>query len=274
MKKIGFIGYGNMGRVILNGFLFSGAIKPNEIIISTRTESKLEYLKNNYPEIEISPNNITTASKSSLLFLFVGTADVKLVLQELKAFRSNDTHIIYISAAFELENIEEIFKGKITRVMPSITSEVLEGVSLICHNSFVTEEDKIYVNNLFESIGQIKIIDEADFVVGTDITSCAPAFMTKIFMEFAKTAFNKSGFSREETDEMVIKTLYGTSKLLYERKLGFENLMSSVATKGGITEAGLDILDLEMPEIFSKLFITTSRRHEKLKKELEEQYRN
>jgi pyrroline-5-carboxylate reductase len=272
VKKIGFIGYGNMGSIILNGFLFSGAIKPNEIIISTKTESKLEYLKTNYPEIEISPDNSTTASKSNLIFLFVGTADVKVVIQEIKGFISKNTHIIYISAALDLENIEEIFKGKITKVMPSITSEVLEGISLVCHNSAVSEEESNYVNSLFDSIGQVKVIDEADFVVGTDITSCAPAFMTKIFMEFAKTAFNKSRFSREETDEMVIKTLYGTSKLLYERKLGFENLMSSVATKGGITEAGLEILEVEMPEIFNKLFVTTSEKHEKLKIELKEQY--
>jgi pyrroline-5-carboxylate reductase len=272
VKKIGFIGYGSMGSVILNGFLISRAIKPNEIIISTRTESKLEDLKNNYPKIEISHDNITTASKCNLIFLFVGTEDVKRVIQEIKGFTSKYTHIIYISAALNLENIEEIFNGKITKVMPSITSEVLEGVSLVCHNSNVSEEDAEYVNNLFNSIGQVKIIDEADFVVGTAITSCAPAFITKIFMEFAKTASDNSRFSREETDEMVIKTLYGTSKLLYERKMDFENLMSLVATKGGITEAGLEILELEMPEIFKNLFITTSQKHEKLKKELKEQY--
>jgi pyrroline-5-carboxylate reductase len=272
VKKIGFIGYGNMGRIILNNFLFSGAIKPDEVIISTRTESKLGYLKTKYPEIEISHDNTTTALKSNLLFLFVGTADVKVVLQEIEGFKTKDTHIVYISAGLNIENIEALFNGKITKVMPSITSEVLEGVSLVCHNSKVCDMEAKYVNNLFDSLGQVKTIDEEDFVVGTDITSCAPAFITKIFMEFARIASEKSGFSREESDEMVIKTLYGTSKLLYERKLGFENLMSSVATKGGITEAGLEVLDSEMPEILNKLFITTIEKHEKLINELKEHY--
>jgi hypothetical protein len=31
-------------------------------------------------------------------------------------------------------------------------------------------------------------------------------------------------------------------------------------------------LEVEMPEIFNKLFVTTSEKHEKLKKELKEQY--
>jgi pyrroline-5-carboxylate reductase len=57
VKKIGFIGYGSMGKVILDGFLLSGIIKPYEVIISTRTGSKLDHLKKEYPEIEIAKNN-------------------------------------------------------------------------------------------------------------------------------------------------------------------------------------------------------------------------
>ena len=272
MKKIGFIGYGNMGSVIVNGLLFSEALKPAEVIISTRTKYKLLDLKNKYPEIEIAQHNSKTASKSNLLFLFVGTSDVKDVLEEIDDFTFEDTHIVYISAALTMENVESMFKGKITKVIPSITSEVFEGVSLVCHNSAVNDDEACYVNNLFNSIGNVKIIDEADFDVGTDITSSAPAFMARILMEFARTASINSGFSREETEEMVIKTLYGTSKLLYEKNMGFAKLISSVATKGGITEAGIRVLDAEMPEMFNKLFTETIEKHEIIKTELKEQY--
>jgi pyrroline-5-carboxylate reductase len=272
LKKIGFIGYGSMGRVIINGFLFSKALKPDEVVISTRTESKLYDLKNNYPEIEISQDNCTTASKSNLLFLLVGTADVKDVLEEINEFTSEKTHIVYISAALTMDNVSGVFKGKITKVMPSLTSEVLEGVSLINHNPAVNNEEGEYINTLFSSIGDVKIIDESDFDVGADITSCSPAFIARICMEFARIASNNSGFSIDETEEMIIKTFYGTSKLLYEKNMSFENLISSVATKGGITEAGLKVLDDEIPGIFNKLFITTIKKHEIIKRELKEEY--
>jgi len=131
MEKIGFIGYGSMGKVIINGFLLSKALKPEYIIISSRTESKLDELKSNYPEIEIAPNNSTTASKSNLLFLFVDTHNVKKVLNEILEFITENTHIVYISAALTIEDVERVFNGKITKVMPSLTSQVLEGVSLI-----------------------------------------------------------------------------------------------------------------------------------------------
>jgi pyrroline-5-carboxylate reductase len=271
VKKIGFIGYGSMGKVILEGFLLSGILKPCDVIISNRTRSKLDHLKNKYPDIEIADNNICTAMKSNLLFLMVGTSDVKNVVEEIKEFTSENTHLVYISAGLTMENVDGIFKGKISKVMPSLTSKVLEGVTLICHNSDVTNTECEYLNSLFNSIGISKVINEQDFDVGADITSCSPAFIAKIFMEFARTASMNSGFSIEETEDMVIRTLYGTSKLLSEG-MGFEDLISLVATKGGITEEGVKVLDNDIPATFNKLFSTTIRKHDTIKSKLKEHY--
>ena len=271
MKKIGFIGYGSMGKVILEGFLLSGVIKPYEVIISSRTISKLDHLKNEYPDIEIADNNIDISKKSNLIFLMVGTSDIKDVIEEIKEFTSENTHLVYISAGLTMDNVSGIFNGKITKVMPSLTSKVHEGVTLICHNSDVTEAEGEYLNSLFNSIGTAKVINEQDFDVGADITSCSPAFIAKIFMEFAKTASMNSGFSIEETEEMVIKTLYGTSKLLSEG-MGFQNLIALVATKGGITEEGVKVLDDDIPSTFNKLFSTTIKKHNTIKSELKEHY--
>jgi pyrroline-5-carboxylate reductase len=272
MEKIGFIGYGSMGKVILDGFLLSEIIRPSDVIISSRTESKLKYLEKEYPEIEISPNNINTTKKSNLLFLMVGTSDVKDVIEEIKDFTSKNTHIVYISAALKIGTVHKRFNGKISKVMPSLTSKVMEGVTLICHNTAVTTKEGERVNHLFNSIGEYKIIDEQDFDVGADITSCSPAFIARILMEFAKTASINSGFSLKETEEMVIRTLYGTSKILYEEGNGFENLISSVATKGGITEEGLKILEEDTPLTFNRLFSKTIEKHEIIESKLKEDY--
>ena len=106
----------------------------------------------------------------------VGTSDVKDVIEEIKDFTTENTHLVYISAALTMENVNGIFNGKISKAMPSLTSKVLEGVTLICHNSDVTETEGEYLNSLFNSIGISKVINEQDFDVGADITSCSPAF--------------------------------------------------------------------------------------------------
>jgi pyrroline-5-carboxylate reductase len=49
-------------------------------------------------------------------------------------------------------------------------------------------------------------------------------------------------------------------------------LISSVATKGGITEEGLKVLDEDIPATFEKLFSTTIKKHDTIESELKEHY--
>lgn len=272
MAKIGFIGYGSMGSMIMDGFLSSKVLKPDEIIISTRTTGKLDGIKKEYPQIETTDNNAYLAGKCGKIFLFVGTSAVKEVIKEMKSKLSKDSHIIYIAAALTIASVKSVFPGKITKVIPSLTSNVNEGVSLICHNEKVTGHEANFVNNLFNSIGDVKIVEEENFEAGADLTSCAPAFIAEIFMKFAEISAQNSNFTKDEAEDMVIKTLYGTAKLLYKGNMSFEEVISRVATKGGITEEGVKILEKELPDTFDELFKTTLNKHKKIKEKLDEEY--
>ena len=268
MVKIGFIGYGSMGSMIIEGFLSSEVVKPDEIIVSNRTKSKLDDIKKEYPEIEITNNNAYLTGQCRKIFIFVGTSTVKEVIKEMKEELSGDSHIIYIAAALTMENVKSVFPGKITKVIPSLTSKVNEGVSLICHDEKVTKEDANFVNNLFNSISDVKIIEEEDFEAGSDLTSCAPAFIAEIFIKFVEAGSKNSNFTPREAEDMVIKTLYGTAKLIHEGNMSFEEVISRVATKGGITEEGVKTLGKELPGIFDELLKTTLAKNKKIKAEL------
>ncbi len=274
MSKIGFIGYGSMGSMIIEGFLSSKVVKPDQIIVSNRTKSKLDDIKKEYPEIEITDNNAYLAGKCHKIFIFVGTSAVKEVIKEMKDELSEDSHITYIAAALTMDNVKSAFPGKITKVIPSLTSRVNEGVSLICHNEKVSEKEADFVNNLFSSISDVKIVEEENFEAGSDLTSCAPAFIAEIFMKFTEAGVKNSNFTEAEVEDMVIKTLYGTANLLYERNMGFEEVISRVATKGGITEEGVKILEKELPDTFNELLKTTLAKNKKIKEELNHQMIN
>jgi len=274
MKKIGFIGYGSMGSMIIKGILSSNVIKGEEMIISTRTRIKLADLEEEHPEVEIANNNVSLADKCQKIFLFVDTGEVKTVLEEIKPKISLNTHIIYISAGLTIKTMESKFPGKISKVIPSITSQVSEGVTLACHNEKVTPEDVEFFNTIFEAISSVKTIKEEDFEVASDLTSCAPAFIAEIFKEFTNVAVGNSEMSREDAEEMVIKTLYGTAKLLIKGNMDFDEIISRVATKGGITEQGIIVLDEELPAVFEQLLKTTQDKHETRKRELIEFWAN
>lgn len=270
--KIGFIGFGSMGSMIIKGFLDSNAINANEVVVSNRSLSKLDDLKTKYPEIDISEKNTNLAKMCNPIFLFVNTGEVKNVLDEIKPHLIEDAHIIHISAGLSLETIEKVFDIKITRVIPSLTSEVKEGVSLVCHNEKVNPQEKKFIEDLFNHISLVNVVNENDMDIATDLTSCSPAFLAFIIKKFADLGAKKSEMNEKETEEMVLQTLKGTIKLLTEKEMTFDELIFRVATKGGITAEGIKSLEKDLPSVFENLFNSTSNKRKKLKEDLIKQY--
>ena len=91
MSKIGFIGYGHMGSVLLNSLVTSQAVEPSQVIVTTKTRNKLDELHANYPAIEIVEDNLTVVKNSDLVFLCVGTYQVKSVLLKFRTVSTQTT---------------------------------------------------------------------------------------------------------------------------------------------------------------------------------------
>ena len=168
--------------------------------------------------------------------------------------------------------LESIFSGRITKIMPTQIAEIREGVTLVCHNSKILSRDKKFINTAFGKIGQVKEIKETQIDLASDLSSCAPAFYAAILNNFAMLAQKHGDLTPEEIKEIIIPTAYGTAKLFMDQKTDFADLISRVATKGGITEEGVKILDRELPAIFDELLTVTLAKRETIKQQMRQQY--
>ncbi len=258
--------------MLLNGFLSTGVVKAHEVVVATRSVSRLEGLKEHW-EVEIVDDNKKLVEQCKCVFICVKPLELKEVLSEILEHLRFDVHVISIAASLTIENIESIFKGKITKVIPSLTSDIGAGISLLCHNSKVENHDAEFIENLFGSISTVKKIKEKDFEAGADLTSCAPGLIAAIFREFVDAGIRHSTLTREEAEEMVFETLYGTAKLLREKNMGFNEMISRVATKGGITEEGVQVLRSHLPGVFDELFYKTLAKHDKVKELIDHQFK-
>ncbi len=272
MNKVGFIGYGHMGSILLKSLLKTEAIQPSQVIISTHTKAKLDGLKAMYPDIEIAENNLEVAQKSSTLFLCVGTYQVKPVLVEIKDALHGKLHLVIISGGLEITSVEREFDGPISKIMPTLIAEVQEGVTLVCHNSKVSAAEKTHLVEILSKIGEVKAIAEPFFEVGADFTSCAPGLLASICDQFVQAGIKQADFTYEEASEMLLRTLFGTAKLLLQNKEDFQTLTRRVATKGGATEGGVAVLEANLPNVFEKVFEATLERHEARKQKTREQF--
>jgi pyrroline-5-carboxylate reductase len=272
MGKIGFIGFGNMGGTMLKALLKVGSIPEDKVIVFTRTREKLKNFVADYPKVEVARGLSDLGLKCERVFICTGTREVKQVLTELVRYLPENAHVISITGTIEVRCLESIFGGRITKIMPTMVSEVGEGVTLVCHNTKALPEDKEFIRLAFGKIGRVKEISEDQFDLAADLTSCAPAFFAAILHNFAKIAMQHGDFDANELKDLILPTCYGTTKLLMERKIDYEDLISRVATKGGISEEGVKVLNSHLPETFDELLSVTLEKRRMAKKIVREQY--
>jgi pyrroline-5-carboxylate reductase len=266
MTVFGFIGTGHLGSMLIRKFVETGAIKAEGVIASNRTREKVERLAESLG-IQIGSNR-EVAEASDVIFISVRPLDVKEVLKELQDLLTPDKLLISAAVDFPLKDLIPLSPARSARVVPSITSERAKGVSLVALGENTIPEDRDLIFTLFRSIGYPVEVDEKDFEVLADLTSCGPGYIAALMYEFSLVASWK-GIPKELAEDLVKRTLEGTAEMLQEND--FVGLIACVATKGGITEEGVKVIQSEAAPIFDHMFQATRAKHERVKKLIEEQ---
>ena len=272
MINIGIIGFGSMGKMLTNGFLLLDIIPQENLFIFSRTLSKVEIIKEQYKAVQICNTNLEVVKNSDIIFICTPPNQVKSVLLEISGVMTQTKYIVSIAAYISLDNIESIIKGQISKVIPSFVSEVNEGVFLVCHNKNVIKSNKDQLNKIISKLGIIYEINESQFEIYTDITSCSPGIFSSIFSEFLKSACKHGDINGNDALEMFIQTLYGLSKIYKERHIDFNETIKRVARKGGITEIGISVVNDKAPALFDDIFEKTLAKHEIRKQEFVKEF--
>ncbi|RUS48556.1 late competence protein ComER [Cohnella sp. AR92] len=240
--RVGFIGAGSMGSMLTGSFIRSGALRPSDIILSTRTLSKANALANRYPGIQIAPSNASAVLGSDLVFLCVKPLDFRSVLQEIAPSLQPWQIVVSITSPVRLEALERLIPSKAAKIIPSIVNETLAGSSLVMFGSRLEERDRALLFRLFSAISRPVQIAEEDVRVASDIASCGPAFMANLLEQFIEAAVSTTGVSRETATVLARDMLLGTARLLQNAGCSPAELQKRVSVPGGITAVALEEL--------------------------------
>lgn len=236
-KKIAVIGGGHIGQAMVKGWMRSGKIKGKQIIVSNPNLSKIHYLKNY--GIEITSDNSIATKKAVWIFLAVKPLMIQQVLSEIKDSIQGKP-VISLAAIVGLDDLKT-WSGtaNIIRIMPNVAISYNQGVIGIFSHDKIDERLK----KLLSLLGLIFVVKkEDDLDLLTLISGCGPAIVSK-FIELLAEYGNKIGLSNEVSYRIVMQTFKGTIALLQESKQTPHELIQSVATKGGITEAIIQAMD-------------------------------
>jgi pyrroline-5-carboxylate reductase len=234
-KKIGFIGCGNMGSAMVGGLIRSGFINREDLIVSTKTEESGNDLKNTFG-IETTLSNKIVAEQSDVVILAVKPFLYKKVIEEIKECLSLDKVIVTIAAGVTINNMEYwLGEGyKVIRTMPNTPALVGEGMSAICANKNVSEEDMEHVYNIYKSFGDYVELEEKDFDGFIALCGSSPAYVF-MFIEAMADAAVKLGIPRAKAYKMASKSVLGSAKMVLDTGKHPGELKDMVCSPGGTT---------------------------------------
>ena len=243
MKRIGFIGAGNMGGAILGGILKSKMIDREYIMASVKSDKSLERVKKDF-NIYVTKDSKEVAKNSDIIVVGVKPNTYDEILEEIKNEIDNDKIIVTIAAGKTIESVENIIGNdkKIIRTMPNTPALVGEGMTSISPNENIRDEELSLVKSLFDALGKSEIVDEKliDAVIGASGSSPAYVFM---FIEAMADAAVLSGMKREDAYKFASQSVLGAAKMVLETKKHPGELKDMVCSPGGTTIEAVKVLE-------------------------------
>lgn len=259
--KIGLIGTGSMGSLLLDAFIDLGAITPQQLFVSNRSSEKLLLLSERHEGLNVCPNNIETVTSCDILFICVKPLQFATLIQEIKDHVRSDQLIVSITSPVQLQHLENNLCSKIAKVIPSVTHKVGSGASLVMYGSRIQENDKQLLHDLLSFISKPIEIKETQARINSDFTSCGPAFMSFFLIKWIDAAVEMTGISHEEITCLASEMMLGTGKLLTQGGLTPLQLQELVAVPGGITAQALSQLNHSLDGVFHNLITTTHNKY-------------
>jgi len=252
--NVGIIGYGSMGKMLADKFVASGNKDIGQVLVANRSKEKLNTVP---PEIIICTDNRELAEKSDIVFVCVRPVDMGDTIREIAPVLREDALLVSLNGSISFEMIRRITDRKTAKVIPSLTAEIDRSQTLVCYNEKVTDDDRKQLESLLGCIGNVIVLPEKEMGMGSELVSCMPGFIASIFDVICKSAKKHTEIPADQVVAMVLSTMSATGDLMLRKEMTFEEVVTRVATKGGITQEGTAVVYEKLPDLADELFEKT-----------------
>lgn len=234
-QNILIVGCGNMAGAMLDGWLAGGAPASRFTIVDPhRAEAPAGVaLLRDLPE-----------GPFDAVLLGVKPQGLDDVAPSLAPLAGSGTVLLSILAGVEFESLAARFPqaGAIVRIMPNLAAAI--GRSPIALDARGLDEDgRAAVTALMHPLGTPEwLAGEHLFDAVTALAGCAPAFVYR-FIDSLSAGAIALGIEEGQALRLALATVEGAARLAASSPLSPKDLADRVASPGGSTRAGLDVLD-------------------------------
>ncbi len=242
MKKLGFIGMGNMASAILLGAVKSGFLKGEETQAYDLSQIKLDDL-NNRCGMAKATSIEEVINTSEMTLLAIKPKDVENVLNNYRNHLKNKT-LLSIAAGWQYDRLRPLLDSstRVCAIMPNTPAMVGEGMSIIESTNDLSSEERMFTHKLFRALGEVEELSSDLMGIGGSLSGCAPAWIFMVIEALADGAVCH-GLPRDVAYKLASQTVLGAGKMVRDTKLHPGKLKDDVCSPGGITIRGVKALE-------------------------------
>lgn len=236
--RLWLIGCGNMAGAMLRRWIDAGVVAGDAVDVVNRSDRELPPGVRQARELPDGPlpDMVMLGMKPQQLDDIAATHGERIAGVPV---------LVSILAGVEESALAARFRaGAIVRAMPNLPVTLGKGVVALSSES-ADDDSRCAVEGLMSPLGLVEWIDEARlFDAVTALASCGPGFVYR-FIDALAGAGAALGLPADQAARLALATVEGSSLLAAAADVGPAVLADRVASPGGSTRAGLNVLDRE-----------------------------
>lgn len=235
---IWLVGCGNMAGAMLRRWIDSGVVAAETVFVVNRQDRALPTGVRQgraFPDEPVPP----------LVMLGVKPQQIDMVVAQYGDVLRRAPLLLSILAGVEeatlLDKLHPI--GAVVRSMPNLPVELGRGVVPLCSTTADADERE-RVTRLMAPLGLVEWLDESKFDLVGALAGSGPAFLYR-FVDALAAAGAALGFDDAQAQRLALATVEGSALLAARAEVSPGVLADRVASPGGSTRKGLDVLDAD-----------------------------
>ena len=259
-----FVGCGNMGSAIVQGWRSAGLDLSNLVVIDPNI-APLDGVRTVKTLAEAGP-------PPKLVILGFKPQKLDEVAGQLKSWLTSKTVVLSILVGVEIASLKQRFPkaAAIVRAMPNLPVAIRRGVVAL----YSDDADDAQRRQLAEIIAPLGFApwmpDEIKFAAVGSVAGAGPAYVAR-FVDALRKAGEEWGLSTEISSVVALETVLGTAWMAATTGEKMDAIVRRVASPNGTTEAGLAVLDRDavLDQLISVTIEAAARRAAELAAEAE-----
>lgn len=240
MKKVAFIGTGNMGSALIKAACRS--LGGEQVVITDHALDKAQTLAQ-ATGCTAYPDNVACAQAAEYVFLCVKPHLIRVVLEEIAPVLEGKV-VVSIAAGVVTADLH-IWAGErvpVLRIMPNTPCAIGKGMTALVAGPNATEEHLAAVEAILAQSGRVERIQESLIDAFGAVAGCGPAFAYP-YIEALADGGVTMGLSRPQALTCAAQMMLGAAAMVLETGEHPGKLKDDVCSPGGSTIVGVAELE-------------------------------